>query len=338
MRIEPHVAWRCAGHALDPRVLPLLREIRARNTLRAATAAVGLSYRAAWDLLKEHDRALGVSLVVMERGRGARLSPLAERLVAADDAAQAQLASARERLAVAVEGRSPASRVVLLASHDPLLAELLAQTDLPVEAGFRGSLESVTAFAHGTADIAGFHSSPGLAAAYRKLMRPRRDRLIRFAEREQGLIVAPGNPRGVRSLAEVARAGLRFVNRQRGSGTRQLVDELLREAHLEPDDLRGYRDEEFTHAAVAATVAAGRVDAGLGVRAAAARYDLGFVPLRTEIYWLVTRERMLVKPPMERLVEVLRGPVLQQLAARLGGYNVTGAGTIASVSVLEEAG
>ena len=255
MKIEPRIAWRTAGHGgfpLDPRVLPLLREIRARSTLRAATAAVGLSYRAAWDLLSLQTRALGTALVVMERGRGARLSPLAERLVAADDAAQAQLEPAREHLAVAIDPAAPGGALLrLVASHDPLLAELATRAHLPVELTFRGSRESVSAFAQGSAELAGFHLPPGDGGAYRELIRPRRDRLIRFARREQGLIVAADNPHGLRSLADVAQARLRFVNRQRGSGTRMLVDALLGESGVAPEALQGYADEEFTQAAVA---------------------------------------------------------------------------------------
>jgi molybdate transport repressor ModE-like protein len=337
MRIEPHVSWRAAGHMLDPRVLPLLREIRSRATLRAATAAIGLSYRAAWDLLNAQARTLGTPLVVMARGRGAHLSPLAERLVAADDAAQARLDGAREQLAVPIQGAAAAgARLVVAASHDPLLAEFAAQEHFALDLAFRGSRESMSAFSRGDVQLAGFHSPAGQSLVYRRLMRPRRDRLIRFARREQGLIVARGNPRGVRSLGDVAREGLRFVNRQRGSGTRQLVDELLREAGIAADDLRGYGDEEFTHAAVAATVAAGRVDAGVGVRAAAARYDLGFVPLRSETYWFVARERTLADPRLERFITALQGPGLRDAAARLGGYDVGGAGTIMPISALEE--
>jgi molybdate transport repressor ModE-like protein len=341
VRIEPQVAWRTAGRAglaLDARVLPLLREIRARATLRAATAALGLSYRSAWDLLNAQTRALGAPLVEMARGRGARLAPLAERLLAADDAARAQLESARERLAVSIEPTGTGARLRLVASHDPLLAEFVAQERLPVELAFRGSLESVKAFAEAHADAAGFHLLPGHAAPYRDLIRPRRDRLIRFAQREQGLILAAGNPKRVRSLADVARARLRFVNRQKGSGTRALVDELLSEARIAPQALRGYADEEFTHAAVAATVAAGRVDAAVGVRAAAARYDLAFVPLAKETYWLVTRQRLLAEQRLDRLLAALRGAALRRLAGRLGGYDVAGAGEVLPVSALQEDG
>jgi molybdate transport repressor ModE-like protein len=336
MRLEPHIAWHAAGRELDPRVLPLLREIRARATLRAATEAVGLSYRAAWDLLNLQARSLGAPLVLMARGRGARLSPLAERLVAADDAAEAELGTARHRLTVQVDAAPTKARLAFAASHDPLLGEFIAASHLPFDLTFRGSLESVAAFAHGDAEMAGFHSSAGHAAAYRRLLAPRRDCLIRFARRQQGLIVQKGNPRGARSLADVARRGLRFVNRQRGSGTRQLVDELLRDARIAPDKLKGYADEEFTHAAVAATVAAGRAEAGVGVRAAAARFGLVFVPLREECYWLVTRKRTLAERPMERLLAALQGRTLRAMAARLTGYDVADAGAIVPLSALEE--
>ncbi|HEX7054863.1 MAG TPA: substrate-binding domain-containing protein [Burkholderiales bacterium] len=337
MRLEPYIAWRGAGRMLDPRVLPLLREIRARATLRAATAAVGLSYRAAWDLLNAQARSLGAPLVVMSRGRGARLAPLAERLLGADDAAQAELQGARERLSVQVDEAPARSRLLLAASHDLLLAEFIAHAQLGVELAFRGSLESVSAFARGDADLAGFHAPAGQAAAYRRLLAPRRDRVILFARREQGLIVPKGNPRGVRSLSDVARRGLRFVNRQRGSGTRQLVDELLREAGVAAGALKGYADEEFTHAAVAATVASGRADAGIGVRAAAARFGLGFVALRRETYWLAARQRLLAERPVERLIAALQGRSLRAIAARLTGYDTAGAGTVHPLSVLEEA-
>jgi molybdate-binding protein len=238
---------------------------------------------------------------------------------------------------VPIEDAPLKSRLVLVASHDLLLAEFVAQQRLPLDLIFRGSTESVAAFARGDADLAGFHSSAGHAAAYRRLMRPRRDRLIRFGRREQGLIVAKGNPSGLRGLADVAQQGLRFVNRQRGSGTRQLVDELLREAGIAPGQLQGYGDEEFTHAAVAATVAAGRADAGVGVHAAAARFDLGFVPLRSETYWLLAHQRALAERQMTRLLAALHAPAFSDIAMRLGGYDVTGAGTIVPVSAFGEA-
>jgi len=343
MRMVPEIAWRARGGAeapLDARLVPLLREIRTRRTLRAATAAVRVSYRAAWDLLASQTRIVGAPLVVFARGRGARLTSLGERLVAADDALRQHLAASGNRFTVRVDRPGGGGALRLVASHDLLLAELVLTSRLPVDLAVRGSVESVAAYAHGEADLAGFHvpvggERPDPRASPAELLQPRRDRLIRFASREQGLMVAAGNPKRLRSLADVAGRRLRFVNRQRGSGTRLLVDELLRQSGLGPHDLAGYTDEEFTHVAVAATIAAGRADAAVGVRAAAARFGLGFVPLRTERYWLVARQRALGEPGVARLLAALAGPALPRLARRLTGYDVRGAGQVLPVSALQ---
>lgn len=346
MRLVPDIAWTTAEREprrLDPRLVALLREIRRRSTLRAAVAGVGLSYRGAWDLLGSQSRALGAPLVVLQRGKGARLAPLAEQLLAADERARRMLEAAREDLAVRLQPARHAAPLRCVASHDLLLAGFAAAAALPLELSFRGSLDSVAALAQGQAEIAGFHvtlGAPASALPYLRLLKARRDRLVRFAAREQGLIVAAGNPKKLRSLAQVAGKRLRFVNRQRGSGTRALVEELLREASVAPAELRGYGDEEFTHAAVAATVAAGRADAGIGVRAAAARFGLGFVPLRREQYWLAARERTLASPAGARLLAALRTPAFERTARHLTGYDTAGAGEVLPLSVLrrEEAG
>ncbi|HYL90750.1 MAG TPA: substrate-binding domain-containing protein [Burkholderiales bacterium] len=336
----PDIAWITAEREprrLDPRLLILLREIRSRSTLRAAVAGAGLSYRGAWDLLGSQARALGAPLVVLQRGKGARLAPLAEELLAADERARKMLQASREELAVRVQSARRTASLRCVASHDLLLAEFTKTAGLPLELSFRGSLDSVAALAHGEADLAGFHLSPGAPAGampYLRLLKARRDRLVRFAAREQGLIVAAGNPKKVHSLAQVAGRHLRFVNRQRGSGTRALVDELLRKASVAPAELRGYADEEFTHAAVAATVAAGRADSGVGVRAAATRFGLGFVPLKREHYWLAAHERTLASPAGERILAALRTPSFERTAARLTGYDVAGAGEVVALSVL----
>ena len=344
MKLVPDIAWRTSGpsgEGLDPRLLPLLREIRSRSTLRAATAASGMSYRSAWDLLGAHARRLGAPLVALARGRGARLTPLAERLLAADDAARTELDSTRFAVSIEPAARTSHVRTRVAASHDLLLAELAADAKLGLELTFRGSLESLTAYAHGEADLAGFHlqgpaHGNSASAALHKLLSPRRDRLIRFAAREQGWIVAPGNPKRIRTPADLKRRGVHFVNRQRGSGTRLLIDQLLREARIDPAQVEGYREEEFTHVAVAANVAAGHADAGVGVRAAAMRYGLDFIPLRRERYWLAVREKHLADPRIERLLVSLRGGRLARLARRLSGYDTSGSGEVCSLEAMFE--
>jgi molybdate-binding protein len=132
----------------------------------------------------------------------------------------------------------------------------------------------------------------------------------------------------VRTLADVAHARLRFVNRQRGSGTRLLVDQLLRTQHVDPASVRGYATEEFTHLAVAATVAAGRADAGFGLEAAARQFKLGFVPVLEERYLLACRRSALRLAAVQRLRELLASRAARREIVRLAGYTPDAPGQV----------
>ncbi len=344
LRLEPEVSWRAAGRAAPPfdrRLAPLLAAIRMRSTLRAAAQEVGLSYRAAWGLLSDTGRALGVPLVELQRGRGTRLTPAGEQLVAADARAVRRLRESALEIDIGPQRAARASRrgLAVVASHDLLLAALCDHWARPEglvgEIAFKGSLESLGALAHGDADVAGFHAGAhagsDATAALRQLLDPRRDVLIRFAEREQGLMVKRGNPKRLRSLGDVAAKDARFVNRQRGSGTRLLIDQLLSDAKVAPAAIRGYETEEFTHLAVAATVAAGRADAALGLKAAANRFGLDFVPVRRELYWLAVRSRRLDSEAVQALCRGIAGEPLRRAARGLAGYSIRGAGTVMPV-------
>lgn len=341
LRLEPEVSWRAAGRAAPPfdrRLAPLLVAIRARATLRAAAQEIGLSYRAAWGLLSDTGRALGVPLVELQRGRGTRLTSAGEQLVAADARAVRRLRDAALEIDLGPQRVPRASRrgLAVVASHDLLLAALCDHWARPeglvAEIAFKGSLESLGALARGEADIAGFHAGtpPGgdAMAPLRQLLDPRRDVLIRFAEREQGLMVKRGNPKRLRSLGDVAAKDARFVNRQRGSGTRLLIDQLLSDASVAPTAIRGYETEEFTHLAVAATVAAGSADAAFGLKAAAHRFGLDFVPVRRELYWLALRSRLLDSLAVQALCRGLAGEPLRRAARGLAGYSIRGAGAV----------
>jgi molybdate transport repressor ModE-like protein len=337
MKLVPEVAWR--GRApLDARLVPLLRAIRGHATLRAAAAAVGVSYRSAWDLLADAGRALGAPLVVMERGRGAKLAPLAERLLSADDALRRELARLEPQLAVTVmpaERAAGQQRVRIAASHDLLLARFCEALSVPLELSFKGSLECLAALAHGEADLAGFHLS-GDASPVLRLLHPKRHRLVRFATREQGLMVPKGNPRRVRGLTDLGAKHLRFVNRQRGSGTRLLFDQMLVHDGLRAADIRGYNTEEFTHLAVAATIAAGRADTGFGVKAAATQFGLDFVALKRERYWFALRARDEENAVMQAFLKALRGNELRRIARQLPGYDARDAGEVCGLEKLAD--
>ena len=170
-------------------------------------------------------------------------------------------------------------------------------------------------FGAATADTAGPDTrGPGLTRAGEVAV-------IRLVHREQGLLVAPGNPFGLRGVEDLARPGVRYVNRQRGAGTRVLLDHLLAGLGIPPDIVSGYPREEPTHLAVAAAVAAGRADAGLGIMAAAAPYGLDFVPVAREPYDLVVAPDALDGPQLAPLWTLLRDPAFQASVEALGGYS-----------------
>lgn len=325
------VVWCAGGRALDPRLLGLLRALERSATLTAAAEELKISYRAAWGLIAEAGVLAGAPLVEMQRGRGARLTRLGVRLLRNDDRLRRAFHPLRSRFQLD-EAAAGSAGLRVAASHDPLLATFCERFAVPAslvdEVSFRGSEESLALFSRGAVEIAGFHLE---GFDLRRLLRPGRDVLVRFAARDQGLIVPAGNPKKLTGLGDVARNHARFVNRQRGSGTRRLIDRLLAEAGVSPQSVRGYATEEYTHRAVAATVATGAADAGFGVHAAAAELGLDFVPVLQERYWLALRARTLETPAARRLIEALAGKPFARIARRFPGYDLTGAGEVLSV-------
>jgi putative molybdopterin biosynthesis protein len=146
--------------------------------------------------------------------------------------------------------------------------------------------------------------------------------------------VKRGNPKRIGAISDLARAAVRFVNRQEGSGTRALLDRLLGDAGVRPRDVRGYAVEEYTHLAVAATVASGMADAGFGIEAAAVRHGLGFVPIATEEYLLACRLARLKTKPVVALRKLMASAVFRKATAGLVGYNLLGAGKLVRLTAL----
>ncbi len=325
------IVWRAGGRELDSRLLGLLRALQRNATLKAAAEEQKISYRAAWGLLIEAAELAGAPLAELQRGRGARLTRLGGQLLRNDE----QLRRAFDALRLRYEVKSSAETghaLRIAASHDPLLAAFCERFAVPAalvdEVSFRGSEESVALFSRGMVEVAGFHLE---GFDVRRFVQPGRDVLVRFALREQGLIVAHGNPMRLRSLDDIAKNHARFVNRQRGSGTRRLIERLMHEGAIAPESIRGFGAEEYTHRAVAATVATGGADAGFGVQAAAAELGLDFVPVLRERYWLARRERTLAMPAAQRLLEGLSGKPLSRIARGFAGYDFSGAGQVVRV-------
>ncbi|HET7090388.1 MAG TPA: molybdopterin biosynthesis protein [Anaerolineae bacterium] len=228
--------------------------------------------------------------------------------------------------------------IVHIGSHD-LTLDLLAQF-LAEKSGRRfvsanaGSLGGLIALRRGEAHLAGSHlldpETGEYNISYVKQYLPGTPvSLVTLLRREQGLIVTKGNPKRIESLAHLARPDVRFVNRQRGAGTRVLLDYRLGQLGIAPEQVRGYEREEYTHLAVAAAVQSGVADCGLGVRAAARALDLDFVPVEWERYDLVIPDIYYESDLIKPLLDLLRSKGFPQAVAELPGYDPSLMGTVA---------
>ena len=328
-------------------LIDLLQAVARNGSISAAARGLGLSYRHVWGELKRWEDKLGHGLVVWEKGQAAQLTEFGAKLMWAERQAQARLSPQIEALrgelerAFSVAFDDRAHVVTMYASHDDALAALRefalaaglqhearrdAEGPLHMDIRFCGSVDAIRALNEGRCEIAGFHTldqpARGSLAArtYKPLLRPGRHKLIGFARRSQGLLVAPGNPLGLASLQDVAQVQARYVNRALGTGTRVLLDELLGQAGLPGSSLRGYDNLEPSHAAVAHAVAAGDADVGLGIESAAVNAALGFVPLASETYYLVCLKSALAQPATQVLLRLLGSSAWRAQLSGIPGY------------------
>jgi len=314
--VEFDHAW-LAGKGL-PRgrgraLLRLLVELAQSGSLLEAARRAGVSYRSAWGALGDGARLFGAPLVDMQRGRRARLSPLGIKLLAVDERVRKGLGEHFERLraeipamlADALPGTRP--HLTLHASHDLALAELgaLCKPVLDLEVVIRGADDGLAALARGDCDLAGFHVADALpraaaaAAAVGRWLDPRKHTLIDFVTREQGLIARPGSR--IRGVHDLARPGVRFIHRQS-------------------------RSADGEEPSVAEAVAAGRADAGFGLRADATRHRLAFTPLATERYFFACAKAALRGAALKALLDTLKHPDFAARVSKLPGYDASQSG------------
>ena len=157
-------------------------------------------------------------------------------------------------------------------------------------------------------------------------------KLIRCVGRQQGLMVAKGNPLHIEKFADIARKGLRYVNRQKGSGTRILTDYLCQQDQLNVDAIYGYDREELTHNSVAVQIASGSADAGMGIYSAAKLYDLDFIPICIEEYDLLIPDHAWDTPQVQQLIATLKSDAFKEKILALGGYTVENPGEIIPIA------
>ncbi|MCC7547967.1 MAG: helix-turn-helix transcriptional regulator [Burkholderiales bacterium] len=347
-QIEIRPAWMfrdtVSGRHLDPRLFVLLEAIHECGKLTLAARRAGLSYRHAWNTIGRWSDFFGTPLVLMEKGRGAKLAPLGEKLLWAQARARARLSPQLENLASELNleikrALAQGSAVLRLhASYGYAVAELpdllREQPDIELDLQYLPAADALASLTRGDCDLAGIHVPEGTLGTralelYGQWIDRRVYRLVYLVRRQQGLFLQPGNPRRIRGLADLRR--VRFVNRNRGSGTRLLLDTLLEQSDIDPGSIDGYANEEYTHAAVAAYVASGMADAGMGVEPPARQFKLDFLPLAAERYFLVARNETFDFPAVHALLAQLRGPEFRARVARLPGYSAERSGETTSM-------
>lgn len=228
--------------------------------------------------------------------------------------------------------------LVAIGSHDPLLDELanlmhLENPDIYMSSSHVGSMGGIMAIRRGETHAAGCHllneADGTYNTAYLEKYFPNGGlRQVECVGRTQGLMIARGNPLGLQSFGDIARPGVRYVNRQKGSGTRILADYLCRKEGVDPAAVYGYDREEFTHTSVAAQIAAGTADAGMGIYSAARLYDLEFLPVCVEQYDLLIPDYAWDTPAVRQLIRTLKSEAFRARLLELGGYTVEHPGEV----------
>ena len=325
------------GAELDHPLFAMLAAVRDGGSIVRAARALGYSYRHVWGELRNWEAELGEPLIVWSQGQHARLTPFGERLLWAELRArkrlQPHIEALREQLARIVDDARDQRELHLVAcaSHDlalPRLREYLASAaGLDLELRVQGSVDSLRSLNAGRCMVAGFHvpamqgASPVFSSALKPLLKPGLHKLIACSRRTQGLMVRKEHAYVVTGFTDFVGSGLRFVNRQLGSGTRLLMDHLVQQHRVAPASLPGYESViEESHVAVAACVASGVADVGPGVEAAALEFGLHFVPLVDEDYFLACLKPNLEHPAVIRLRDVLASDGWERLLASLSGY------------------
>ncbi|HOP61955.1 MAG TPA: molybdopterin biosynthesis protein [Spirochaetota bacterium] len=230
--------------------------------------------------------------------------------------------------------------IVVTGSHDPLIDEIsdiLRQSDFSyfVASSHVGSMGGIMAIKRNEAHIAGIHLLDEATGEYnvpyiKKYLNTDEVALVKGVKRTQGLIVQKNNPMNITKISDLDKINIRFVNRQKGSGTRILLDYLLNKENINPDNIYGYTREEYTHLSVAVQIANGSADAGLGIYSAAGIYDLDFVPVCEEEYDFIIQRKNLESDHVRKFLSVLKSEEFKHRLLKIGGYSLEHCGEIIS--------
>jgi putative molybdopterin biosynthesis protein len=228
--------------------------------------------------------------------------------------------------------------IVVVGSHDNTLDvladEIKAKNDqFRLSSSHVGSLGGLMALKKGICHVAGSHLLDAKTGSYnisyiKRYLPDLPVKVINLVVRQQGLIVLRDNPKGIKGIDDLVREDITFINRQAGSGTRVLLDYRLEQLGIDPERIRGYDTEEFTHMSIAACVLSGRADCGLGIYAAAKALDLGFIPIVTEQYDLIIPKRFFTEETIQLMLRVIRSDTFKRRVEKLGGYDTGSTGKV----------
>lgn len=240
----------------------------------------------------------------------------------------------------------PGKILSIVASHDLALGMLVSRLrqrrpEIRVDLTYAGSLGGLIALQEGRADVAGIHLLDAETGEYnypyvKHLLPGREVAIMHLAYRIQGLMFAAGNPKKIQGIEDLGRPDVEMINRQKGSGTRVLLDQELRQLAMNPAVLRGYRREVDTHLAVAKAIASGEADAGLGIQAAARACHIDFLPLHRERYDLVIPADRYRSREISALARIVASRDFRRAVTEAGGYDTTQSGTTTFVGAATE--
>lgn len=328
-----------------PNLLELCAAIDDLGNLAAACRRLGVSYRHGWGVMQEATRLFQSPVAELKPGRGATLTALGQKLLWADKRINARLSPILDSLASELEVElervlSHTTGILRMhASHGfavEALREALVEQAISVELKYVGSQEALASLAQNECELAGFHLPTGTLQPlalkqYATSLRTPGLTLINLATRQQGLMLPPKNPKKLSALSDLCRKDVRFINRQPGSGTRLLLDLLLKRDGIDSHAIHGYEVSEYTHAAIAAHVASGMADVGFGIETGARRFGLDFIPIATERYFLACSAERLKLKSIEQVLAIMQSRAFKIRVNQLPGYDAKDCGKVMTV-------
>jgi len=316
---------------MDPTVIDLvwltglLKDVDQGKTLMSACKKAGLSYRNVWQKVNEVETALGFKLMERVRGHGSQLSEYAHYLIQFtedfDDKTRrlGQTSLAHLEEGFALFRNKTDKRWRFASSSDPIIQTAVAGFE-KFDLSTAGSGEALERLLNYETDIAGYHVSDAQASkTIAKRLQKEGMQIFPVMKRVQGLMLAKGNPHHISVVKDLLRPNIRFINRQKSSGTRLLLDTVLAKEGIDPKKIKGYEHEEFTHTAIATSILAKKADVGVGVKSIAMENGLDFIQLKDELFFLAMSDELALNNDVVKLIRRIR-----QLSGEIPGYKSIG--------------